>query len=173
MQDRQPGLGRYAHPEREQRWIVRSVPIGSTPVASIVDRYIVGTRLRLRRSEDAGGTTYKLGQKVREDPTSPEIVRLTNMYLSDDEYNALLVLPAAVLHKTRSRAHWADRSLAVDRFHGRHDGLVLSEVELAPNEPFLPAPPWAHGDVTHDDKFSGGALAFATDDDINALLEQQ
>jgi CYTH domain-containing protein len=170
MSDRSPGQGRYAHPEREQRWIVSSVPTDLMPVASMFDRYILGTRLRLRRSESAAGVTYKLGQKARDDPGSPEMVRLTNIYTSKDEYNALPVLPAAELHKTRLRTRWADRVVAVDRFHGRLGGLMLGEVELSPNDSLLPMPPWAAQDVTDDDRFSGGALAFATDAAIEALL---
>jgi CYTH domain-containing protein len=170
MSDRSPGHGRYAHPEREQRWIVSAAPTDLTPVASIVDRYIVGTRLRLRRSESEATLTYKLGQKVRDDPGNPEMVRLTNIYLSEDEYSALLLLPAAELHKTRSRTVWTDRVVAIDRFHGRLDGLMLGEVELSPTDSLLPIPPWAAEDVTNDDRFSGGALAFAADAAIEALL---
>jgi hypothetical protein len=171
MAERQPGQGRYAHPEREQRWIAKSVPPGATLVASIVDRYIIGTRLRLRRAEGPLGVVYKLGQKVRDDPGDPATVRLTNVYLSEDEYDALLVLPAAELHKSRSRTEWAGRTVAIDRFQGRLDGLLLAEVELSPAESFLPAPPWATEDVTNDDRFSGGALAFATDEAITELLQ--
>jgi len=114
--------------------------------------------------------TYKLGQKVRDDPGSPEIVRLTNIYLAEEEYSALLLLPAAELRKTRSQTFWADRAVAIDRFHGRLDGLMLSEVELLPEDPLLPMPPWAAEDVTNNDRFSGGALAVATDEAIEALL---
>src|SRR3954451_23676661 len=170
MSDRQPGQGRYAHLEREQRWIVSDAPADVTPVAAIIDHYILGTRLRLRRSENTAGVTYKLGQKVRAAPASPEMVRLTNISLAEDEYRALLVLPAAELNKTRSRTWWRDRAVALDRFHGRLDGLVLGEVELSPDDPLLPMPPWAAEDVTDDDRFSGGALAFATDEAIEALL---
>jgi hypothetical protein len=171
MAERQPGQGRYAHPEREQRWIAKSVPPGATLVASIVDRYIIGTRLRLRRAEGPMGVVYKLGQKVRNDPGDPATVRLTNMYLSEDEYDALLVLPAAELHKARVRTEWAGRTVAIDRFKGRLDGLLLAEAELSPAESFLPAPPWATEDVTNDDRFSGGALAFATDEAITEFLQ--
>jgi hypothetical protein len=171
MAERQPGQGRYARPEREQRWVAKSVPAGATLVSSILDRYLIGTRLRLRRTEGPLGVVYRLGQKVRDHPGDPETVRLTNMYLSEDEYDALLVLPAAELHKTRSRTEWAGRTVAIDRFQGRLDGLLLAEAELSPAESFLPAPPWATEDVTNDDRFSGGALAFATDEDITELLQ--
>jgi hypothetical protein len=102
---------------------------------------------------------------------NPATVRLTNVYLSEDEYDALLVLPAAELHKSRSRTEWAGKTVAIDRFQGRLDGLLLAEVELSPAESFLPAPPWATEDVTNDDRFSGGALAFATDEAITELLQ--
>ena len=170
MSDRRPGQGRFARIEREQRWICASVPADVWAAASIVDRYIDGTRLRLRRSESTEGVVYKLGQKVRGEATDPETVSLTNMYLSADEYEALLVLPAAELNKTRSRAAWADRTVAIDRFHGRLDGLVLAEVELAPGEDRVSPPPWTRRDVTNDDRFSGGALAWASDESIEALL---
>jgi len=170
MSDRKPGRGRYAHPEREQRWLLEQVPDGVTPVAEIFDRYIHGTQLRLRRTENADGIVFKLGQKVRADPADPEIVSLTNFYLSEGEFNVVLALPAAELRKTRSRVRWEDHTAVVDVFHGHLDGLVLAEVELSAAEPLLTRPPWAAADVTNDDRFSGGALAVATDATIAALL---
>jgi CYTH domain-containing protein len=173
MAQRVPGKGRYAHVEREQRWIVADAPHDARFVASIVDRYIHGTRLRLRLAEEADGATYKLGQKVRDDPADPETVRLTNIYLSVAEYEVFAALPAAELRKTRSHVIWADHTVAIDRFHDRLDGIVLAEAELGAEEPYLPAPPWTTGDVTNDDRFSGGALAFATDEQIGSLLVER
>ncbi len=161
MADRRPGKGRYAHVEREQRWVVATVPCDLRPIGSILDRYIDGTRLRLRLSEGAEGVVYKLGQKVRDDPADPEIVRLTNIYLSAEEYQVLLALPAAELRKSRSHATWENRTVVIDRFLGRLDGLILAEVELASDEPRLPPPPWTSRDVTNDDRFSGAMLACA------------
>jgi len=163
---------RYAHIEREQRWLADRVPPDAHPVASIVDRYIHGTRLRLRQSKNEDGVVYKLGQKVRNDPADPEIVNVTNLYLSVDEYGLLLRLPAAELRKTRSHVPWTGRTIAIDRFLGRHDGLIIAEVELAPHEPVLSRPPWAIRDVTHDDRFSGGALAFALQTAISELVRR-
>ena len=45
---------------------------------------------------------YKLGQKVRHGPDSPERVALTNIYLQRHEFELLAAaLDGAVLHKTR------------------------------------------------------------------------
>jgi CYTH domain-containing protein len=143
-------LSRYAHPEREQRWLLDTVPRDAADPVDIYDRYLVGTRLRLRQA----GDVYKLGQKI---PTAPDAVALTNVYLSRDEYEVFLVLPARELRKRRRFVTWHDHRIAVDEFTDRD--LVLAEVELVADEPYLPLPPWAVKDVTGDVAFTGGALA--------------
>lgn len=45
MSKRQPGQGRYAHPEHERRLLLANEPAGVTDPVEIVDRYIDGTRL--------------------------------------------------------------------------------------------------------------------------------
>ena len=173
MNDRSPGAGRYAHIEREQRWLLGGVPAGldSELVTEIADRYIAHTRLRLRRAEARDGTVvFKLGQKVRADPADPEVVKLTNIYLSEDEYDVFAALPAAELRKTRRRMAWDGRQVAIDEFHGRLHRLVLAECELEAGEPYLSVPPFALSDVTSDDRYSGGALARASAADVERLI---
>jgi CYTH domain-containing protein len=170
MTDRQPGEGRYAQVEREQRWLLREVPVEATRTTSIVDRYVIGTRLRLRRAENSDGVVFKFAQKVRVNPADPEVVKLTNMYLSADEYAVLSGLPAVELRKSRWRVASGDNMLTVDELHDRLDGIVLAEIELAPNEMFVTTPPFAIKDITNDNRFSGGGLAFATDEQIEALM---
>jgi CYTH domain-containing protein len=168
--NRTPGEGRYAHVEREQRWVVAGVPEGAQRVADIADSYIVGTRLRLRRANSDAGVDYKLGQKVRADERDPEVVKLTNIYLSVDEYTVFAALDTAEIHKTRWHANVGPKTVAVDQFHGRYAGLFLAEVELAAGERLLPRLDFALADVTHDDRYSGGSLAFASDVDAAQLL---
>jgi len=172
MADRGAGEGRYAHLEREQRWLARAVPPEARRAAAIVDRYISDTRLRLRRAESDGEVVYKLGQKVRADPADPEVLKLTNLYLSAEEHAVLAALAAAETRKTRWHADWEGRTVSIDQFHGRLEGLVLAEVELGADDPFLPAPPYALRDVTNEDRFSGGALAFASDEAVAALAAE-
>ena len=103
MPDRRPGEGRYAKLEREQRWLVPTVPERAGRGIVIEDRYVTGTRLRLRRAEGTSGVLHKLAQKVRpaEGGGGPERVKITNLYLSEDEAAVLRQLPAAVLRKHR------------------------------------------------------------------------
>jgi hypothetical protein len=48
--------GKYARVERERRFLLAKPPAPSTVTATrvITDRYLVGTRLRLRRESDLG-----------------------------------------------------------------------------------------------------------------------
>lgn len=171
-EDRRPGEGRYARVEREQRWLVGRVPDGARRAASIVDRYLAGTGLRLRRMETDEGVVLKLGQKVRLDPSDPELVKMTNIYLPAADHSVLATLAAAELRKTRWHVPVGGRTVAVDQFHGRLDGLVLAEVELDVDDDRMPLPPFALRDVTDDDRFSGGALAFADEPAIHALVSE-
>jgi hypothetical protein len=130
----------------------------------IVDRYLVGTRLRLRRTTPVGGgqVSYKLGQKVRPDPADLGLVLHTTMYLTAEEHAALSALPGAELRKVRNVLVMGGRRFGVDVFEGRHAGLVLAEVELAGAGEV--APPWFAGaEVTGDERCTGGWLASASD----------
>jgi adenylate cyclase len=168
--DRRAGEGRYAHLEREQRWLLQAAPTELTAPVSIADRYLRGTRLRLRRIENDGAVVYKLGQKVRTESDQPERNKLTTMYLSVEEYSILGRLDGHDIGKTRWRWAGPGHTLAVDVFHGALTGLILAECELSDLEPRRTPPPGAVVEVTDDDRFAGGTLARTTAEDIGRLL---
>jgi adenylate cyclase len=169
MLTRAPGEGGYSRVEREQRWLMDELPHDRQDPVEILDRYVNNTRLRLRRMQSDKNVIWKLGQKVRQRGGLPEVVKLTNMYLSEQEYLALVDLDAKVVSKTRWHWIFSGRSMAADDFHGPLSGLVLAEVELGDDER-LPSPPGSIADVTDDDRFSGGALAALSEQDAEALL---
>lgn len=172
MERRRPGHGRYAHPEREQRWLLAGVPDGATHWSEITDRYLDGTNLRIRRVEGADGVVHKLTQKVRPVPDDPSRVMLTTMYVPDHEVTALLALPGRELRKTRRRLELDGRHVAIDVLHDRFEGLVLAETELGIREERIAMPAFACCDVTEDDRFSGGSLATASDQALAELLAE-
>jgi hypothetical protein len=167
-----PGSGRYAKSEREQRWVLNGIPAEVVDPVGIQDHYLRHTQLRLRRMESLEGVIWKLGQKVRLQPESPEIVKMTNMYLEEHEYQVLLKLEGAQLLKTRWHWTWERRRLSVDVFSGHLEGLVLAEIELESGESLLGLPEGALADVTQDDRFSGGALASLAPGDVTRLLSE-
>ncbi|MFJ5886215.1 hypothetical protein [Kitasatospora cineracea] len=155
--------GKYARVERERRFLLDRLPApGAVTVARrITDRYVEGTRLRLRRVErlDTGECTYKLTQKVPAPPGEPGAVQglVTNLYLSEQEYARLrAALPGPELTKTRLSVP----PLGVDVFEGPLLGLVLAEAEFETAEDaetFVP-PPGCVAELTDDRHFTGGRL---------------
>ncbi|WP_327358246.1 hypothetical protein [Streptomyces sp. NBC_01304] len=163
QEDRVPREGKYARIERERRFLLAGAPPPSSVTVTrwITDRYLEGTRLRLRRAEcaDGGGVLFKLTQKVPADRPGAVQGLITNTYLSEAEYALLASLPAMVLSKTRLSVP----PLGVDVFGTPLDGLVLAEAEFADDESarlFVP-PPLCRAEVTDDARFTGGRLAVA------------
>lgn len=162
MIDRIPGRGRYAVTEREQRWLLRCLPGGLTDPLEVTDLYFRQSTLRLRRMRSSSTVVYKLGQKVRHDLLRPSVVQMTNIYLTEREFELIGQLNGKELSKTRWRWDVRGIEFSVDEFGGHLQGLILAEVELALDEAGPPVPPLAVRDVTEDDRFSGGRLASLT-----------
>ena len=80
---------KYAVVERERRFLVSKLPDVAHERRHIVDRYVTGTRLRLREvvTED-GVVTRKLGHKVRLGE-GPHEIACTSLYLDDGEWDVL------------------------------------------------------------------------------------
>lgn len=147
---------KYAQVERERRFLVARVPEGVTSSKQIADRYIVGTRMRLREVTENGVVTRKLSHKVRISD-GPQEVACTNFYLDDDEWATLSDLPARTLHKTRHMVHRDGLVVAVDEFE---DGTLLAEIDDG-DRPADLAPAWLEviEDVTADERWTGHRLA--------------
>lgn len=123
----------------------------------IVDRYVTGTRLRLREVRRGDGTVIrKLGHKVRL-TEGPGEVACTNFYLNDEEWATLGALPARLLRKRR---HFVERdglTIAVDE---HEDGSLVAEIDDG-DEPSSLVPDWLDvvDDVSGDEAWTGAPLA--------------
>ena len=150
---------KYAHVERERRWLLTDVPElpPDSRTRAVVDRYLHGTRLRLREVTDADGTvTRKLGHKIRLGDDAAEVA-CTSLYLDDAEWDLLVGLPAAVLTKNRTLVPYDGTTVAVDVFAS---GLVLAEIDAGDGPVVEPPSGWAVvREVTDDEAYTGGALA--------------
>lgn len=58
-----PAPLKYAVVERERRYLVVRLPPGVTSTKDITDRYITGTRLRLREMRDQDGTGSEIARE--------------------------------------------------------------------------------------------------------------
>ena len=148
---------KYAVVERERRYLLSNLPDGATSRKEIVDRYVIGTRLRLREVRaDDGAIIRKLGHKVRLSE-GPREVACTNAYLNDEEWAVLSSLPSRTLRKTRHMVPWGQRWVAVDE---HEDGALIAEIDDG-DEPSSMLPAWLDVvcEVTDDENWTGSALA--------------
>jgi CYTH domain-containing protein len=155
---------KYAHIERERRWLVdraRRPPLDGREFVRIEDRYIVGTRLRLRRAtvSATGKVVHKLTRKYEApDPLARPIV---TAYLTAEEHALLEQLPAHPVEKRRYALDDGGRVFSLDRFTGALAGLELAEIEWPDDEGLraLAPPLWADREVSGDVRYQGAVLA--------------
>ena len=160
---------KYARVEIERRFLLEGVPEGEGVLAvhEIDDRYLDGTRMRLRRMAEVDGLTQlKLTQKLPAPDGRGRQGELTTMYLSEAEHAALTRLPAAPLSKSRLSI----APYGIDVFAGHLAGLVLAEAEFASVEDAAALRPAAfcRAEVTADRRFTGGELARASGEQVRA-----
>jgi CYTH domain-containing protein len=163
---------RYTRVEYERRFLVLSDAKWRDSVEpyykTFEDKYIQGTRLRLRilKDSDTGRQIIKLSQKVESE--SPYYRTVGRLLLSPSEYVLFDCLPGDRLTKTRYYHNYLGREFAVDVFHGELDGLVLCETETDALEDLMSAepPPFAGPEVTADSFFTGGNLSRTTREEL-------
>src|SRR5687767_15356684 len=146
--------------EIERKFLVRKLPEDLTafPSAEISQGYLVslddGLQVRLRTKSGQHSLTYKRGLgNVREE---------REVALTAEQFAKLW--PATEgkrLSKTRYEIPFGDRVIEIDIYSGKHEGLVVAEVEFDDEESainFQP-PDWLGDDVTGDPRYSNQLLA--------------
>lgn len=58
-----------------------------------------------------------------------------------------------VIEKDRSLVWVANKEWSIDRFHGKHEGLVTAEVELERENESVELPAWVKQEVTGDEQY--------------------
>jgi adenylate cyclase len=146
--------------EIERKFLIRELPSDLTnyPHSDISQGYLVslddGLQVRLRKSGDKYSLTFKRGMgNVREE---------REIELSAGQFNALW--PATEgkrLVKTRFKIPFGDHTVEIDVYHGRHEGLIVAEVEFETAEAAksFQRPDWLGDDVTGDPRYSNQLLA--------------
>src|SRR3712207_6125159 len=173
-------LGKYARLERERRFLLRELPPGlqvTDDHLQIFDNYLTGTRLRLRkvRAPRRREWEWKLTQKFA--PAPPDFSRtlITNIYLSQYEYEVLSVFEGNEIRKNRYPYEHEGRAYSVDVFLGNLRGLILAETDFGSDEEMdrFALPPFAALDVTREEMFTGARLVELTADAIREALQKR
>ena len=162
---------KYARLERERRFLLAQFPHNATFERDrrITDNYIEGTTLRLREQSYSDGLiTFKLTQKLPVRGTGAQQGFITSMYLTQDEFHVLAQLPARKLTKTR----FSVPPFGIDVFDGLLQGLIMAEAEFdsATAADSLAVPSFVTGEVSTDDRFTGGRLVRASRQDLQSWL---
>jgi adenylate cyclase len=173
-------IGKYACLEVECRYLLSKISddlLDSPKGWRITDRYFPNTRLRLRHMKSLSGEEhiYKLTQKYRSETQNAYETTITNVYLTEAEYNHFEALEAKILKKKRYPYTLQSYSLSIDVFEGRHQGLILAEMELENKAEAdeLDLISFVLQDVTDDPFFTGGNLVMMTDEEFKQGLSQR
>ena len=148
------------HREIERKFLVRKLPDGLTsyPNNEISQGYLVsqddGLQVRLRKSGVRYTLTFKRGSgNVREE---------REVELTATQFDALWPATGGKrLVKTSYEIPLGERTVEIDVYHERHEGLIVAEVEFDEEEAaknFQP-PDWLGADVTGDPRYSNQLLA--------------
>ncbi|HEY0369144.1 MAG TPA: CYTH domain-containing protein [Chthoniobacterales bacterium] len=145
--------------EIERKFLLKRLPadLTSYPHAEIEQGYLAiedDVQVRLRKKGDVRTLTFKRGSKTSREEREVQ--------LSVDQFAALW--PATVgrrLTKIRYDIPYRERVVEVDVYTGRHDGVIVAEVEFEDDKScreFVP-PEWLGEDVTGSSRYSNVVMA--------------
>lgn len=149
---------KYSLAEIERRWLVSADFLGSLenlPYRVVEDIYIANTRLRLRKMRSASGEpVYKLCKKYGRGASLAN--PMTNIYLSEEEYQALSVLTGSHVSKRR----YAVAGGSIDVYAGAHVIAIFEmEFDSESDATYYVPPDFTGDEVTDLAQYSGAALA--------------
>ena len=146
--------------EIERKFLLKRFPPGlkKFPHDTIEQGYLAvgrgGLQVRLRKKGSVRSLTFKQGTKGEREERE--------IRLSVEQFNTLWPATAGRrLTKVRYDVPWKRHTIEIDIYRGRHDGLVVAEVEFDNQRScaaFQP-PDWIGRDVTGKPKYSNVALA--------------
>jgi CYTH domain-containing protein len=148
------------HSEIERKFLVKRFPPGlkKHPHNIIEQGYLAvgrgGLQVRLRKKGSVLTLTYKQGKGHEREERE--------IRLSPPQFDALW--PATVgrrLSKVRYDVPWNEYTIEIDIYRGRHDGLVVAEVEFDDLKSCaeFQSPEWLGRDVSGQAKYSNVLLA--------------
>lgn len=162
--------------ELEKTYLAKYLPKGLKKCRKVemTDHYIPASRLhpsiRIRKKDDY----YELSRKRPISQKDLSVQEEINIKLDKDEYEALIKLPAKVVHKTRYYYKYQGKLAEIDIFRGKLRGLVAVEFEFKNIKAMrrFKIPDFCLADVTHEKQSAGGHIAGRSYQDLKLLLEK-
>jgi CYTH domain-containing protein len=149
-----------SHREIERKFLLKRFPpnLKKYPHDTIEQGYLAvgrgGLQVRLRKKGAVLSLTYKQGTRGEREERE--------IRLSLEQFKTLWPATAGRrLTKVRYDVPWKKHTIEIDVYRGRHDGLVVAEVEFDDQKSAaeFQRPDWLGRDVTGKPKYSNVALA--------------
>ncbi len=102
--------------------------------------------LRIRLKDTRAYLTIKMGKGISRHEFEFEIPQT-------DAIEMIQVAELKSLRKTRYEIQFYDHIWEIDVFKGKHDGLILAEIELTSEDERFAMPHWLGEEVTHDPNY--------------------
>jgi CYTH domain-containing protein len=154
---------KYSRPEIERRWLVvkEDLPnLSELEKWEVTDHYLVNTRLRLRKMvspESRNATQYKLCKKYGKSSTISEPI--TNIYLTEDEYNKFSEIEAHVIQKAKYTYEFQGHSFSINTFLNSEIITIEAEFESEDQANECPLPLFAGEDVSSSVEYESASIA--------------
>lgn len=146
--------------EIERKFLLKKTPpdLAQFPHDEIAQGYLAiesgGVQVRLRKKGNVRSLTYKRGTKNGREERE--------VRLSAEQFDVFWPATAGRrLTKIRYEVPWKEHIIEIDVYRGRHDGLIVAEVEFSDEKScaaFKP-PDWLGEEVTGKSRYSNVLLA--------------
>lgn len=160
-------------PVWQRRFLVEGLPEPLSPRDlhwQVFDNYIENTRLRLRkiRVPETKNWTRVFEQRIFFEDDNFSELKLSQMYLTESEYNKLEYFKGREIRKNRYFLQYNDRQIAIDIFLGELWGLNIGLVEFENEEDcsMFEKPEFSVSEVTNNKFFTGETLVGKTFADV-------
>ena len=157
-------LLKYAKVERERRWLLDGLPPfpDDARQVRIVDRYLHGTRLRLREVTETDGTVVRKSATRSASATTRARWPAPACTSTTPSGRRSSALPGDVLSKLRVLVPHGEHTIALDVFEAPYVGLFLAEIDAGDPPAQDRRSPERYRvvrEVTDDESYTGAALA--------------
>lgn len=159
--------------EIEKRYLVNQLPeLSACKHVDMIDVYIpeVSSHAKLRARKI--GEKFELTKKTRKNEGEKYIMVEQTIDITPEEFAFLYEKSTRRIEKTRYYYPYERHTIEIDVFRGKHDGLIIAEVEFD-NEntlnSFQPAP-FLTREISDTEHLAGGVLSGKTLKEIKEFL---
>jgi len=159
--------------EIEKRYLVRFLPdLKDSEKVEMIDVYMPEitphAKLRARKI----GSKYELTKKVRKTQENQYVMTEQTIEIVPEEFDFIYSKSSRKIEKDRYYYKYNDNIIEIDVFKGKHQGLIIAEVEfkdLQSLEQFNP-PEFFGKEINKVEELAGGVLSGLSYEDLKNFL---